>query len=217
MTGRALSERLGKISFWVMFVGFNVAFFPMHILGLLGMPRRIYTYDRGLGWDGINILVSIGSVAFAVGAGLTLLNWILAVRRREPVPDDPWGGDSLEWAISSPPPEYNFAALPVVEGRHPLWDRRPLRYATADGPGTEGVTVLGAIERRTPVTDGFETRPEEDLRIPRESWAPVATAFGIAVLFVGLLVNAELVAVIGIVSMAVAAGVWAWRTEEDLR
>ncbi|MCU1379894.1 MAG: cytochrome [Acidimicrobiales bacterium] len=217
MTGRALSERLGKISFWVMFIGFNVAFMPMHILGLLGMPRRIYTYDRGLGWDGINLLVSVGSVAFATGAGLTLLNWIRAVRRKEPVPDDPWDADSLEWATTSPPPEYNFAALPVVEGRHPLWDRRPLRYATAGGPGTEGVTAVGAVERRTPVTEGFDTRPEEDLRIPRESWVPVATALGIAVLFVGLLVNAEIMAVVGVVGIVVAAGVWAWRTEEDLR
>jgi cytochrome c oxidase subunit I len=217
MTGRALSERLGKISFWVMFIGFNVAFFPMHILGLLGMPRRIYTYDRGLGWDGINVLVTIGSVAFAVGAGLTLLNWVLAVRRKEPAPDDPWDGDSLEWATTSPPPEYNFAALPVVEGRHPLWDRRPLRYATAGGPGTEGVTVRGAIDRETPVTEGYDTLPVENLRIPRESWAPVATAAGIAIFFVGLLVDAGLVAVIGVAAMVVAAGVWAWRTEEDLR
>jgi cytochrome c oxidase subunit 1/cytochrome c oxidase subunit I+III len=213
MTGRALSERLGKVSFWVMFIGFNVAFFPMHILGLLGMPRRIYTYDHGLGWDGINLLVSLGSVAFATGTGLTLLNWARAVRRKEPVPDDPWGGDSLEWATTSPPPEYNFAALPIVEGRHPLWDRRPLRYAT----GYEGATAVGAIRRETPVTEGYDVLPEEDLRIPRESWAPIATAAGIAVLFVGLLVSAALVAVVGAAAIVVAAGVWAWRTEEDLK
>jgi heme/copper-type cytochrome/quinol oxidase subunit 1 len=213
MTGRLLDERIGKISFWVMFVGFNITFFPMHILGLLGMPRRIYTYDHGLGWDGINLLVSLGSVAFATGTGLTLLNWARAVRRKEPVPDDPWGGDSLEWATTSPPPEYNFAALPIVEGRHPLWDRRPLRYAT----GYEGATAVGAIRRETPVTEGYDVLPEEDLRIPRESWAPIATAAGIAVLFVGLLVSAALVAVVGAAAIVVAAGVWAWRTEEDLK
>jgi hypothetical protein len=139
------------------------------------------------------------------------------VLRKEPAPDDPWDGDSLEWATTSPPPEYNFAALPVVEGRHPLWDRRPLRYATAGGPGTEGVTVRGAIDRETPVTEGYDTLPVENLRIPRESWAPVATAAGIAIFFVGLLVDAGLVAVIGVAAMVVAAGVWAWRTEEDLR
>jgi cytochrome c oxidase subunit 1/cytochrome c oxidase subunit I+III len=213
MVGRQLPEAIGRASFWVMFVGFNITFFPMHVLGFLGMPRRIYTYDHGLGWDGINLLVSLGSVAFATGTGLTLLNWARAVRRKEPVPDDPWGGDSLEWATTSPPPLYNFAAIPFVEGRHPLWDRRPLRYAT----GYEGATAVGAIRRETPVTEGYDVLPEEDLRIPRESWAPIATAAGIAVLFVGLLVSAALVAVVGAAAIVVAAGVWAWRTEEDLK
>jgi cytochrome c oxidase subunit 1/cytochrome c oxidase subunit I+III len=217
MTGRALSERLGKVSFWVMFVGFNLAFFPMHILGLMGMPRRVYTYDAGLGWDTLNMVVTAGGFLFAFGTGLSLWNWIRAVRRKEPVPDDPWHGDSLEWSIGSPPPEYNFAALPVVEGRHPLWDRRPLRYATAGGPGTEGVTVQGAIDRQTPVTEGFETLPEEDLHIPGESWVPVATALGITVFFFGLLVDAALVAVVGVVGAVLGAVLWAWRTEEDLR
>jgi cytochrome c oxidase subunit I len=213
MTGRALSERLGKLSFWVMFVGFNVTFFPMHVLGLLGMQRRIYTYDHGLGWDTLNLVISLGSLVFATGTGITLWNWVRAVRRKEPVPDDPWEADSLEWAISSPPPEYNFAALPVVEGRHPLWDRRPLRWAS----GPEGMTATGAVRRETPVTEGYDVLPEEDLRIPRESWAPIACAAGIAVLFVGLLVSAQLVAVAGVAGLVVAAGVWAWRTEEDLR
>jgi cytochrome c oxidase subunit 1/cytochrome c oxidase subunit I+III len=213
MTGRALSERLGKLSFWVMFLGFNVTFFPMHILGLLGMQRRIYTYDFGLGWDALNLLISLGSLVFALGAGISLWNWVRAARRKEPVPADPFGGDSLEWAVSSPPPEHNFAELPIVEGRHPLWDRTPLRWASAP----EGMTVTGAVRRETPVTEGYDVLPEEDLRIPRDSWAPVACAAGIAVLFAGLLVSASLVAVVGVVGLVVAAAVWAWRTEEDLR
>jgi cytochrome c oxidase subunit 1/cytochrome c oxidase subunit I+III len=181
------------------------------------MPRRVYTYDRGLGWDGINMIVSLGGVLFAIGAGMSLFNWVRAARRKEPVPDDPWGGDSLEWSTTSPPPEYNFAALPVVEGRHPLWDRQPLRYATSGGPGAEGVTAMGAVERQTPVTEGFETLPEEDLHIPSESWTPIATAFGIMIFFFGMLVSASLVAVLGIVGAVVGAGVWAWRTEDDLK
>jgi heme/copper-type cytochrome/quinol oxidase subunit 1 len=216
MTGRALSERLGRWSFWVMFVAFNVTFFPMQILGLLGMPRRVFTYDNGLGWGTLNLIASVGSVFFALGTGLSLWNWVRAVRRKEPVADDPWEADSLEWSTTSPPPEFNFAALPVVEGRHPLWDATPLRYAVGEGPGTDGLTLAGAVDRRTPVTEGFVTRPQEDLWIPHESWVPVLTAAGIAVLFTGLLVSAGLVLAAGIVSVVVAAATWAWRTEEDL-
>jgi cytochrome c oxidase subunit 1/cytochrome c oxidase subunit I+III len=216
MTGRALSERLGRWSFWTMFVGFNVAFFPMHILGLLGMPRRVYTYDRGLGWGTLNVIVSAGAVAFAAGALLSLVNWARAVQRREPVPDDPWDADTLEWSTTSPPPEYNFAAVPVVESRTPLWDRRPPATASTTDERAAGLTAAGAVDRTTPVTEGFDTRPEGDLRIPSESWAPLLTALGLFVVFVGLLVNAGVVAVAGVAAAVVAAMTWAWRTEADL-
>src|SRR4051794_35781458 len=97
MTGRMLNERLGKISFWTMFIGFNVAFFPMHILGFLGMPRRIYTYQSGLGWDHLNLIVTIGGFMFGAGTGLTLLNWAISRKRGAPAGNDPWHGDTLEW------------------------------------------------------------------------------------------------------------------------
>src|SRR5207248_8022426 len=113
MTGRMLNEPLGTASFWVMFVGFNLAFFPMHILGFLGMPRRVYTYQSGLGWDHLNLIVTIGGGLFAVGTGLTLLNWVVSRWRGPPAGDDPWEGDTLEWATTSPPPHYNFGAIPV--------------------------------------------------------------------------------------------------------
>src|SRR4051812_36061647 len=137
MTGRMLDERLGRISFWTMFVGFNVAFFPMHILGFLGMPRRVYTYDSGLGWDALNLLISVASFVFALGTLLTLFNVVRSQFRGAPAPPDPWGADSLEWATTSPPPEYNFAAMPVVTGRHPLWDGQPAAVeVTSDEPAT---------------------------------------------------------------------------------
>lgn len=216
MTGRALSERLGTWSFWVMFVGFNVAFFPMHLLGLLGMPRRIYTYDDGLGWGTLNLVVSLGAVAFAAGAGLSLLNWLIAVRRKRPVADNPWDADTLEFSTSSPPPEFNFAAVPVVEGRHALWDARPLAFAAAADDAAAGVGAVGAVERTTPVTEGFDTRPEADLHIPKDSWVPLGTAAALALLFTGLLIDATVIAVAAVVLAVVAAATWAWRTEEDL-
>src|SRR3954464_15016527 len=97
MTGKMLSERLGRISFWTMFVSFNLTFFPMHILGFLGMPRRVYTYESGLGWDGLNLLISIAAFAFGIGAVLTLVNFAWSQVRGSPAPGDPWQGDSLEW------------------------------------------------------------------------------------------------------------------------
>src|SRR4051794_10926067 len=161
MTGRMLSEKLGKLSFWVMFVGFNITFFPMHILGFLGMPRRIYTYDNGLGWGGLNAMVSIGSAIFGLGTAITLFNWLWSRRRGAAAGDDPWDGDSLEWSTTSPPPHYNFASIPLVASRHPLWDQRPLPFAES-GPeeDTSGLGPEGAVARETPVTSGIDTRPE---------------------------------------------------------
>src|SRR3954454_4791265 len=173
MTGRQLSEKLGKLSFWVMFVGFNVTFFPMHILGFLGMPRRIYTYNDGLGWGGLNAMVSIGSAVFGLGTAITLFNWIVSRRRGTAAGDDPWEADSLEWSTTSPPPHYNFAAIPLVASRHPLWDQHPLPFATSgEEPETSGLGPEGAVERETPITSGIDTRPEGNLEIPHETYLP---------------------------------------------
>src|SRR3954469_12386143 len=148
MTGRLLNERLGKISFWVMFVGFNLSFFPMHILGFLGMPRRIYTYPAGLGWDALNLIISVGGVVFGLGTGLTLFNIIWSRRRGAPAGDNPWGADSLEWATTSPPQHYNFDAIPVVASRHPLWDQVPLPEAhSGEDEATRSLGPAGALER----------------------------------------------------------------------
>src|SRR5207237_8675230 len=103
MTGRELSEGGGKLSFWVLFVGFNITFFPMHILGFLGMPRRVYTYISGLGWGGLNMMVSIGSAIFGLGTGISLWNWAWNCRRRRAADPDPWHGDRLAWAPTPPP------------------------------------------------------------------------------------------------------------------
>jgi cytochrome c oxidase subunit I+III len=212
MVGRRLSERLGKLSFWVMFVGFNVTFFPMHILGFLGMPRRVYTYDHGVGWAGLNAMVSIGSVVFALGTAITLWNWLWGRWRGQPAGNDPWGGDSLEWATTSPPPHWNFESIPVVASRHPLWEATPV--AAAVGP--PGLAAEGALERITPVTSGIDTGPQEVLSIPHETYLPLFAALGLALLFVGLLVAASTIAVVGVGLALVGAVWWVWRTDVDL-
>jgi cytochrome c oxidase subunit I+III len=218
MTGRMLDERLGKISFWTMFIGFNVAFFPMHILGFLGMPRRIYTYDSGLGWDTLNLLISVASFVFAAGTLLTLYNFVRSRFRGARAPADPWHADSLEWTTTSPPPEYNFAAIPIVNGRHPLWDDPPSSVEVADGQAsTRALGVVGALEKDMPVTEGLDARPQAVLGIPEPTYLPFIAAVGIALLFVGLLVEAAVIGVVGVLIGMAAVVHWLWRTSENLR
>ncbi len=121
-TGKMLSETLGKWHFWLFVIGFNLTFGPMHISGILGMPRRIYTYDPGRGWDLWNLIASIAVVIQAVAILLLVWNIIRSLRQGEPAGDDPWDAWTLEWSTTSPPPEYNFETLPVVRSRRPLWD-----------------------------------------------------------------------------------------------
>jgi cytochrome c oxidase subunit 1 len=122
ITGRLLDEHLGKWHFWLTVVGFNLTFFPMHLLGMLGMSRRIYTYPAGLGWSGINTLETIGTLILAVGVIVFLVNVVQSLRHGALAGDNPWGAFTLEWATSSPPPVYNFRTIPTVRGRRPVWD-----------------------------------------------------------------------------------------------
>jgi cytochrome c oxidase subunit 1 len=122
VTGRLLSERLGRWHFWLFVVGFNVTFLPMHWLGMIGMPRRIYTYPADRGWDFWNLVASLG-VLFQTAAVLVfLVNVAVSLRRGERAGNDPWDAWTLEWATAAPPPPYNFATVPVVGSRRPLWD-----------------------------------------------------------------------------------------------
>jgi cytochrome c oxidase subunit I+III len=137
MTGRMLSERGGKWNFWLFFAGMNVTFFPMHFLGLLGMPRRVYTYLPEMGWGNLNLLASLGAVIIVAGVCVFLANVWLSLRRGVPAGDNPWGASTLEWATSSPPPSYNHLFIPVVEGRDPLWDARDGELAVVTGLRTD--------------------------------------------------------------------------------
>ena len=220
MTGRMLSERLGKWSFWTMLVGFNASFFPMHILGLLGMPRRIYTYKSGLGWDGLNALVSVGGAVFGIGTGITLVNVAWNHFKGTKAPANPWQADTLEWATTSPPPDHNFTVMPVVHSRHPLWDDDPpLDVETPDAaPGAPGAFGReGALARQSALVEGIESRPDQALKVPEPTYVPFWVAFAMAVFFVGLLVKATVVLVAGLVVGIAVLLLWTWRTEADLR
>jgi cytochrome c oxidase subunit 1/cytochrome c oxidase subunit I+III len=205
MFGRLMDERLGKLSFWLVFVGFNLTFFPMHISGLLGMPRRVYTYSGGLGWTGYNLLSSIGSYILGLGILVIVIAFVLSRRSGRAAGPDPWRGETLEWATSSPPPDYNFAQIPVVRSREPVWDQPELHdlaertrdpsLALDAGHQTIGTTVVDAD-------------PEAVLEMPAGSYTPVATAFGLAMFTAGALVQVVPLMVLG--AGVVGAGLLAW-------
>src|SRR6059058_5881764 len=125
VTGRMLSERFGRWSFWTMFVGFNVTFFPMHILGLEGMPRRVYTYQPGLHWESLNRLATYGAGLIALSVIAMLINFAISRRSGALAGPNPWNADTLEWSIASPPPSYNYLHIPVVSGPNAIWDAAP--------------------------------------------------------------------------------------------
>jgi cytochrome c oxidase subunit 1 len=139
MTGRMLNERLGKMSFWLMFIGFNATFFVQHSLGLSGMPRRVYTYQPGLGWSTYNLISTIGAFILGVGVLLTIINVARSLKHGRISGPDPWKGNTLEWFTQSPPPVNNFDAIPRVRSVEPMRDiRRQVERATGVTQKTGG-------------------------------------------------------------------------------
>ncbi len=124
MTGRMLNESLGKLHFWLFVIGFHLTFDVMHIPGMLGMPRRIYTYEPGRGWETLNLIVTIGAFIQGIATLVFVANLVLSYLKGAKAGNDPWDAWTLEWSVSSPPPVYNFAVIPTVASRRPLWDRK---------------------------------------------------------------------------------------------
>lgn len=213
MTGRLLDERLGRWNFWVMFVGFNVAFLPMHLTGLFGMPRRVYTYGADMGWNSLNLITSVGSLVFAIGVLLFFVNVLRSVKAGVPASANPWDAPTLEWSIPSPPPPYNFAVIPTVASRHPLWERR-LGEESAGSSLDRGMLLDSGKE--TIATSALDGVPDMILEMPKDSFAPFILAVGTAVLFVGLLLKSWVVIAPGVAVSAVALLMWLW-PQPDLR
>jgi cytochrome c oxidase subunit I len=211
MTGRLLDERLGRWNFWLTFIGFNLAFLPMHLTGLWGMPRRVYTYAEGQGWDTLNLITTIGSFVLALGVLLFIVNVWKSLRSGAVAGNNPWGAATLEWATTSPPPPYNFAVIPTVASRLPLWEDRlgeePARSSLDRG-------MLLDSGKETIGTTALDGAPDMVLEMPEDTIAPFVLALGTAVLFVGLLLKTWTVVVIGGVVAALALLVWLWPRQE---
>jgi cytochrome c oxidase subunit I+III len=200
VTGRMYHEGWAQVAFWLTFVGTALTFFPMHIVGLLGMPRRVYTYSSGLGWDAYNLAETIG--AFVLTAGLVLMAANLWWSRRQgPLGGpNPFGAPSLEWATSSPPPPYNFAVIPRVASEYPLWE-----------PAEGGVLPEGHETLESTVRDAYLSAAVE---LPHESgWPPVVAAL-LAAMF-GLALTSHFVAAGVFAGLAgLAALTWLWKEPE---
>jgi cytochrome c oxidase subunit I+III len=201
-TGRMMSERLGRWSFWLMFVGFNVTFFPMHWLGLKGMPRRVYTYAAEMGWGSMNLLATLGAITLVAGIFLTLVNAVRSARAGALAGRDPWGAGTLEWATESPPRPCNFPALPVVHGRDPLWQGVP-----AGAPAY--VSGLGADVREVLLTTVAEARPDSRMLFPDSTPWPFLAAVATTIFFIGSIFTPWAV-VWGTVLVAITLVVWFW-------
>jgi cytochrome c oxidase subunit 1/cytochrome c oxidase subunit I+III len=212
VTGRMYHEGLAKASFWVAFLGTALTFFPMHMLGLLGMTRRIYTYPNGMGWGAYNLSETIG--AFILTAGLLMIFGNLAWSRfRGPMAGpDPFGGGTLEWATTSPPPPYNFPVIPVVRSAYPNWD---VEDRQADRARLRRGELVFDEGHETPAATVVDAVPDEVLEMPSESPWPLALAGCAAGLFVMLLVRHYVVAGVFALLAILVLGAWHWKEPQE--
>jgi cytochrome c oxidase subunit 1 len=200
VTGRLMSERLGRWSFWLTFGGFHLTFFPMHLLGLRGMPRRVYTYLPSMGWTELNMLASAGALVMVGGLALFFRNAAASWRRGAPAGDDPWGAGTLEWATSSPPPPHNFDRIPVVTGRDPLWQ---------DGVPPGAVGGLSVRDREVIVSEFTTGEPVSREPSPEPSIWPLLAAAVTTAVFIGTIYTPWAV-VWGAVPLAIVFIGWFW-------
>jgi cytochrome c oxidase subunit 1/cytochrome c oxidase subunit I+III len=211
MTGRMLSERLGRWNFWTMFIGFNLAFFPMHIVGLLGMPRRIYTYPAEFGWNTSNLIISVGAFLFSIGVALLILNVAVSLRRGRVAGANPWDAPTLEWATPSPPPPYNFVVIPTVASRHPLWEDR-----LEDSPDSSSIETGATLDNDKEAigVTALDAEPDVILKMPHDSALPFVLSLCLAAFFAGLALLSWWLTLAGLGAGTIAAIAWLWPRAE---
>jgi cytochrome c oxidase subunit I+III len=202
-TGRMLNESLGKLHFWLFFIGFNLTFFPMHILGLHGMTRRIYTYVAGTGWGNLNLLATIGAGTMGLSVLVFVANVAWNRKRGKIAGANPWGAGTLEWATASPPAAYNFLYLPTVQSRYPVWD----------GRATPIITGLSTTKREVLTTSIFDAEPDFRYELAPDSIWPLALAIVVGGSFIGAIFHPWAIP-IGAALTLIVLVLWFWRGNE---
>ena len=225
-TGRLLDEGIGKWHFWLMLLGFNLTFAPMHFLGMNGMPRRIYTYPEGMGWDFWNAVETVGAFIIALSILIFMYNVWVSMKRGERAGRDPWDGRTLEWTIPSPPPEYNFEEIPTVRARDPFWHDKYVDPLTTTPAGT--YAGRGAAEQPSLALTEDEHGGHYDadaeaehhghgIHMPSPSYFPFITALGLLLAAYGLLLTREggrgWYALVAIGVLTMCSGVYGWALE----
>ena len=197
-SGKMFDEKMGKIHFWLMIVGQNITFFPMHFVGMDGMPRRIYTYVEGMGWDMWNGVATFGVFILIAGFLVFIYNMVISWKNGDKAPSDPWDGRTLEWSIPSPPPEYNFKEIPVVRSLDDWW-----------------ATKQGSPHKEVPVSGGSGEEDGHDIHLPQPSYWPFVVAIGILIAGYGVVFNQLIVpwALASIGTFIGFVGVYAWSLE----
>ena len=211
-SGKLMSETLGFWSAGLMFVGFNLAFFPMHFSGLEGMPRRVYTYPTGLGLELFNMLSTAGALVLASGVILSMFNFARSMRSGRHAGPNPWRGDTLDWSESSPPADAQFARIPVVRSRHPMWDQTTLEPVPGDDPHVAHAATLLVEEparwRGSLIVGLLDGRPLGLAHLPRRSIWPFVLSVGFLLLFTAALLDHVWLALVGAVVTALGIGGW---------
>jgi cytochrome c oxidase subunit I+III len=218
-SGRMMSEKLGRISVAVMFIGFNVAFGPMHLSGLEGMPRRVYTYPSGMGLEGYNLMSTIGAFMFAAGVLISVINFFVSVRSGAKAGSNPWQGDTLEWSEGSPPENAQFARIPVVRSRHPMWDQTTLEPTDDDvreiAQAAEALREKPERWRGSLIVGVMDGRPLALAHLPRQSIWPFVLSVGFLLLFTAALLDNLWTAIAGAIVSAGAITGWFWPIDTE--
>jgi cytochrome c oxidase subunit I+III len=210
ITGRRMSERLGRWAFALIFVGFNAAFLPMHLTGLRGMPRRVYTYDATLGLNWLNLISTVGAFVLAAGVLMFLVDFIRHLRRGQAAGDNPWNAPSLEWLSSNSP--VGFRSLPNIDSRYPMWDHKDLKPWVMEGRGY--LPDAPTLARESLVTSPITGEPERIIRLPGSSWIPFFAALATAIFFVALTLKSLPVAAgSGAIAFAFLLS-WMWKLDQ---
>lgn len=208
ISGRLLPERYGRWGFWLNFVGFNLTFFPMHIMGFLGLPRRVYTYPRSLELDGLNLVATIGGFMMGAAFVVMIVGFVRGVRSGHLAPDNPWSAGTLDGSVSSPPPVYSFLRPPVVYGRDPLWDGEPTTRDAKLETAADALIAAPHDWRATLSTDALTGAPTGIQVLAGPSYAPLLTALGLLTAFLGVLAKSYLLIPLGLVFAAGCLGRW---------